>query len=326
MKLEQLMEFVTKVLSLHDNSTIKRFHLCCIYAIPDNVTCDESTELVNLMVNRNVEESNICGDGADYDPSDPEDDMRKLNLRCLTLQNLIIEDCDDLSQISIHGTSLTFLMIKSGTGLGFMLASVDDHHAEVDTTIRHDDDNIKEYAIEVRCLNKLLKGLVHTKSLTLSADAFQGKASEEIPNMFKDVSSFRSLRYFKLTNWHTSSCIPALAKLFDRFPCMETPVLEKTKEYCQSSTKEEEWGNQFMTQGMFMKLKSVEIKGIEGSGDELKFLEFTLKIALMLENVIMTPTRELSRDGLERLKEFNKKIQHLPRASAANVTIVVKLS
>ncbi|KAF5197307.1 hypothetical protein FRX31_013106, partial [Thalictrum thalictroides] len=268
--------------------------------------------LSNKIKTLKVIKSKTSGDGADYDPSDPEDDMRILNLRCLTLENLIIEDGNDLGRISIHDYSLE------------NLGSLD--NAEVDTTIRHNDDNIKEYAIEVRCLNKLLIGLVHTKSLTLSADAFQGKASEEIPNMFKDMSSFRSLRYFKLTNWHTSSCIPALAKLFDRFPCMETLALEKTKEYRQSSTKEEEWGNQFMTQGMFMKLKSVEIKGIDSSEDELKFLEFTLKTALMLENVIMRPTRELSRDSLERLKEFNKKIQHLPRSSAANVTIVVKLS
>ncbi|KAF5192629.1 hypothetical protein FRX31_017782 [Thalictrum thalictroides] len=317
MKAYKFVEFVTKVLSLRDNSTIKCFHLCYWFAVHDNVISHETTDQwIKLIVRNNVEEvcledvdvvpstlqclgnmiktlklinAFVCSDH-DYYPSDPDNDLIKLNLTCLTLENLIIEDSDDhLDRITIHGPCLTFLMIKNGTGLGYPLRAVADRelkictpnlrqlylkggflsdyslknlcsldNAQVDTTVRHNDDNTKEYAVDDWCLNKLLKGLVHTKSLTLSADAFQ--------------------------------------------------------EYRQSLTKEEGYSH-----NIFPKMKSVEIKGIDGTDEEFKFLKFVLKVALKLEKVTVPtrPTRALSKNALQKLAELYKKIQDLHRSSAS---------
>ncbi|KAF5204807.1 hypothetical protein FRX31_005607 [Thalictrum thalictroides] len=101
------------------------------------------------------------------------------------------------------------------------------------------------------------------------------------------------------------------------------------QKHLKSSTKEEEeWGNQFVTREIFGKLKSVEIKGIEGSEDELKFLEFVLQKAFVLEKITITATSATmapSTDVLDELAEFNEKIGQFPRASSS-VAIVSKLS
>ncbi|KAF5187026.1 hypothetical protein FRX31_023388 [Thalictrum thalictroides] len=330
MKIDEFIKFVTKVLNLRDGSTIKRI---------------KTLKLIDTRIIHDEPEL--------YDRNDELGHLKKLELTCPTLENLVIEDKRLYERIIIHAPCLKFLRIKSGTVLlicwdecvikicapnlrelqlrgGYFANYVLDNlcsldNAQVDTAIRRhektEEENEEEYAITDSGLCNLLKGLVSTKSLTLSADAFQGETSAEIPYMFADVPQFYNLKYFKLTNWRTNSCVPALAKMFVRFPSMEALVLEKTTESHPSSLakEEEEWGEMYLTWGMFWNLKSVEIKGIECTDNELKFLEFVLKKALVLESITVTPISTLS---IAKLREFNRKIQRLSRAYSS-VTIIL---
>ncbi|KAI3845165.1 hypothetical protein MKX03_018086, partial [Papaver bracteatum] len=81
-------------------------------------------------------------------------------------------------------------------------------------------------------------------------------------------------------------------------------------------------------------LKHVEIREVWGCEDELKFLEFLLKNAIVLEKIVLSfnkndfvrrvecsPETTGSADILQLMKKFEEKLRTLPRASP-NLTMI----
>ncbi|PIA35775.1 hypothetical protein AQUCO_03500264v1 [Aquilegia coerulea] len=130
--------------------------------------------------------------------------------------------------------------------------------------------------------------------------------------------TFHNLKCLKLV-LRNDTYINLVANLLKRSPHLETLILEVVKDVTIKN-----WGDELSFESKFHHLKSIEIKDIsdclnlKNCGNLFKLLEFLLKNAVVLENVILTDNEELSSGDLE---ELNKKLQAIPRASSS-VTIL----
>ncbi|KAI3955284.1 hypothetical protein MKW98_020917 [Papaver atlanticum] len=72
---------------------------------------------------------------------------------------------------------------------------------------------------------------------------------------------------------------------------------------------------------MICHLKSVEIKGLRGYVNELKFLEILLKHARVLEKVVLTSTTRQDSQREKRMTEFREFLQMFPKASKSVILL-----
>ncbi|KAF9603063.1 hypothetical protein IFM89_033788 [Coptis chinensis] len=93
----------------------------------------------------------------------------------------------------------------------------------------------------------------------------------------------------------------------------------------KSADKNVDWGKHLGFHYTFSKLKSIEIKNLEGCQNELVFLELLLKNAPLLENLTITTVKALSMDKVNRLAKISKNLQSLPKASS-NLTVLFHLN
>ncbi|XP_026409686.1 uncharacterized protein LOC113304762 [Papaver somniferum] len=80
----------------------------------------------------------------------------------------------------------------------------------------------------------------------------------------------------------------------------------------------DDWEAEYSSTGMFPHLKSVEIREVEGSDNELKFLIFLLKKSTVLEKVILffrSTTASLDRG--RQVRQFKRSVSELPTASSS---------
>ncbi|PIA52169.1 hypothetical protein AQUCO_01000210v1 [Aquilegia coerulea] len=222
------------------------------------------------------------------------------NLKNLTLDNDGEDSSNVDSGIRICAQNLMVLLIKGKMYKDCLfenLSSVETASIEVN--------------VATKLLSNILKGLHNAKSLTLSADSFQG--FPEVPNLLDSLVAFQNLGYFKLTKWDTTKYICAIAKLLEKFPNLETLVLVGTEYvYSDSEGRGGDWGAQ-LSSCMFLHLKSVEIQNLHECANFFKFFEFLLKNAVNLENIVMTETRTTEKKKLDKV---GKKLQVAPKASS----------
>ncbi|KAL5715612.1 hypothetical protein ACHQM5_017408 [Ranunculus cassubicifolius] len=265
------------------------------------------------------------------------------------LENLIIENCfhDFLDRLVISSPRLKYLMLKSemycekagpqsceikicAPNLKFLqcirmmykgyclenLSSLE--AARIDTDVAFKEGNHEELkGVLGTCLNNILKGLSNAKSLTLDIEGIQAFA--ELPGMLKSVSNFPNLKYLKVMEWSTGGHIHSLAKLFERFSCIETLVLQRVEEM-YGPTRIGDWDKQQLDPSrVFQKLKYVQLENLRGSVNEFDFIKYLLKTASALENFKAIPAKDLSRNKKFLLKKFYENIQSLPKASSAVV-------
>ncbi|PIA35556.1 hypothetical protein AQUCO_03500128v1 [Aquilegia coerulea] len=163
-----------------------------------------------------------------------------------------------------------------------------------------------------RCLNSILTGILCANSLTLSVEGIQ--TSAELPTLSKSVPIlFPHLKYLRLKEWRDNGYIHVLANLFGSFSCIETLVLDRTEGPYKSAKAN--WAKELVANCIFCKLKSVRIQICKGCENELRFIEYLLKNAPVLDSLTIITTKVHSGDT-EELEDFSRKVRSLPRASS----------
>lgn len=81
----------------------------------------------------------------------------------------------------------------------------------------------------------------------------------------------------------------------------------------------EDWNRGLLSPTVLSHLKLVEMKGVQGCNNELKIIEFLLKNAMLLEELVLFSCKQNSSSGkpVRHLRKFYNKIRTLPRTSSS---------
>ncbi|KAF5206924.1 F-box/LRR-repeat protein [Thalictrum thalictroides] len=215
---------------------------------------------------------------------------------------------------------------------------------------------IRYYAIEkemyAQRLMNVLTGIYNTRTLTLSLSLL--KTLTKLPDIIEKLPNLlRNLKCMNLTNqWDDETCICPVASILERLPHIESLVWERTKtrhfqgdlskrhDSCICAILEKlppvqahlwerkkvTWlgstntldisGESLPKQYVFHCLKTIKIRNPREFGSEIKIMEFLLKRAIALKEIIISTTEEQSRDE-KMLAEFCELLSELPRASSS---------
>ncbi|XP_026460145.1 uncharacterized protein LOC113360937 [Papaver somniferum] len=201
---------------------------------------------------------------------------------------------------------------------------------------------------------KILEGLHNVKELTLSHGCLQVLSAA--PNLLeRQFPVFSNLRWLKLETTCSLSTVGYLLKIS---PILESlvptsmersllneeddwraslpfpkklfsdklefePVAVRDNEF-SSADDEDDWEAKLPLPHMLSQLKFVEIKDVQGCDNELKFLEFLFRNAMVLEELILflCPSNNSSRK-YDRIANFSEKVKRLPRASPSVTMIFI---
>ncbi|KAF9588375.1 hypothetical protein IFM89_008805 [Coptis chinensis] len=119
---------------------------------------------------------------------------------------------------------------------------------------------------------------------------------------------FLSLRYMKLQTWLSGNCFHAITYLLNNSPNLNILIVEVLEREVSAQYSNEGYQDTGLALQCMYHLRSVEIQGIIGCTNGLKFLENLLKNALVLEKMVFFASKDL--------EEFKEKLMHIPRASS----------
>lgn len=125
-----------------------------------------------------------------------------------------------------------------------------------------------------------------------------------------------NLGTMKLGMRFTRGCIRSIAYLLKISPIITTLIL--VSEEANLADVEDDWDAGFPLTCMYSHLKFIEIKGVEGCDNELKFLRFVLKNSMVLEkvNLFFRSTSD-SLDGGRQIRKFKRNLRAMPTASSS---------
>ncbi|KAL5716271.1 hypothetical protein ACHQM5_017987 [Ranunculus cassubicifolius] len=270
------------------------------------------------------------------------DSKREVTLKCLVLENLILEDCyySHLISFNISIPQLKILTVKNiDTELVKSVGSCKIKISTPNLTILWlKCCSFDNYVIE-NC-DSLVSAKVEFASGTLLGDdrkaslrCFKNVTRLELSNWTREIclefqdmldqmpDIFCNLRSLKLVKWHQPCFIHVSASLLSRSINIEYLVLELIQGNSNPTIDSEDIMKLVSFQCMFDHLKSVEILYFTECQVEMKLLESLLKNAKSLEE--LTVVVNSSTNTRVRLKECARKIYAFPKASSRLLTFVL---
>ncbi|XP_026379026.1 putative F-box/FBD/LRR-repeat protein At1g78760 [Papaver somniferum] len=196
--------------------------------------------------------------------------------------------------------------------------------ANVQMTKGVGDTNIGKEDLFLKRILVFLMAFQNVNELTLSSDFLQ--VLSEVPSLIEcQLPQFRNLRYLKLDMRFIRCCLFPLAYLLTSSPCMESLFIT-------SKELDSEDDGEVVLSGscILSHLKYIEMREVKGCNNELIFLEFVLKNAIVLEEMVLyfcdagsspsTNTRGVP-DKLNVMKKFSEKVKALPRVSSSLIML-----
>ncbi|KAL5730033.1 hypothetical protein ACHQM5_002910 [Ranunculus cassubicifolius] len=249
---------------------------------------------------------------------------RNLNISANQLKELVIENCfsgyDELSELKIKVSAPRLESIRcidvelNEFNLENLQSLV---KADIDIAIHTRYDwfhEIKSYCKEkepygVRVIN-ILGGLSTAKILTLSTWSIQF-LSEVLGRCQYQLTSFKNLRYLKVTTFCTSACLRAATWLLQSFSnlrifsmvidkkcCSTIPNFDYAKKKLCSSYHDEQWRKELPSQCTLHYLKYIRIRKFLGCQNEIDFLIYLMNKAVNLERLIITSSHNCTEEKL----------------------------
>ncbi|KAF9588809.1 hypothetical protein IFM89_016169 [Coptis chinensis] len=173
----------------------------------------------------------------------------------------------------------------------------------------------KEYAVHVI---KSLRAICNVRELALSPSLIEVVSKQ--PAILERISvQFLHLRCLMLKTWLSRDCIRAVFYMLKISPLLDTLIIEVTKK-ADNSTSIGEYQDTLSPLQCMSQLKFVQIEGVLGCTNELKFLEILLQNALVLETLVVLTCEEQLPDKAQRSWTFFDRLQQFPRASS-NIAI-----
>lgn len=137
------------------------------------------------------------------------------------------------------------------------------------------------------------------------------------------LKQFVNLKCLKLLRFGSDSSIWAVANILMNSHCIETIVWESgAPTYHIDPIENEDWEADFSLQITFYQMKYIDVRNLRATQNELKFIRFLLRNALVLEKIKITFSRMTWRnpENIARMEEeinrFSEEVQSLPKASA----------
>ncbi|KAI3839251.1 hypothetical protein MKW92_039850 [Papaver armeniacum] len=183
--------------------------------------------------------------------------------------------------------------------------------------------------IYARHTTALLRGIQNVKILTLDDSVF--KALGGAPDILNtQLREFHNLQYLKLQTYLPRDCLRSIFYILKNSPNIESlslsaqlngrfnPALYPYSDEVKFNPENvgDYWDAGFSLSCTMCHLKFVEIKGLHGRVNELKFLEILLKHATVFEKVILT-SHSTNQDSQrkKRMMKFSEMLLKFPTAS-----------
>ncbi|KAI3846978.1 hypothetical protein MKX03_021085, partial [Papaver bracteatum] len=127
---------------------------------------------------------------------------------------------------------------------------------------------------------------------------------------------FSNLRFLKVVTWVSRNCMNALVYLVKISPNIESIFLRIEQTELNANNTGGDWilGSSFPC---LHYLKFVQIRGIQGCLNELKFLQALLKKAIVLEKVTLFCNKTDSPERAAQLMDFKEMLLAYPSASSS---------
>ncbi|XP_057950960.1 F-box/LRR-repeat protein At4g14103-like isoform X2 [Malania oleifera] len=339
------VNFVERVLALHDMSNMKRFRLSCRVCF--NASCVNAW--VSSAVRHKAQELNLCLFVNEpfmlppcvfsYDYS-----TQKLFSSCPMLQELAIVDCEwmDLRSITISIPTLTSLTIDDLPCFGSM-DDINDCEIRIHAAnlislkyIGHlSNDNIlgnlsslvfasvhipnlyeRRNEIAWRGV-KLLRGLHKVKSVNISNGTIKSFFLAE--NLIDHFPIFQHLIHLELSMEIEYHALRALIDLFHSAPNLESLVFSKGLDP-HMCLREDDWNLEPVHKPFLSHLRRINLQNFHGKHAEMCLLKFLLKYAPALERINVSYSGNLYAD-LKLHEEVTNQLQMLAKGTAGCIML-----
>ncbi|KAF9588811.1 hypothetical protein IFM89_016171 [Coptis chinensis] len=326
---DRFIEFVDQALLHHDNSSLKTFRL--FYDERRRLPPKRVYSWIRALVRRNVQELDIH--------------IPAYLTYCLPLP-LCLFTCESLRVLKLRFESLSILLtLPKFISLPFLktlhLEWVDFVDVKLTSNLLSSCPDLESLII-VYCRFAEMKNLVifnlKLKHLVIEncsdgEDECEKDYCLESPVSLVEVRplQFLNLRHLNLITWLSGDCIHAIAYLLNSSPNVESLNLKLTKRDVYVFDGDEEVfhptiASKYQDTGLTLRcmynLKYVEIQGILGCPNGLKFLEVLLKNALVLEKMVIFTFTEHLPNKEKWLMKFIEKLQKISRASSSTSIFV----
>ncbi|KAI3946779.1 hypothetical protein MKW98_003342 [Papaver atlanticum] len=227
-----------------------------------------------------------------------------INLCTPSLSSFICEDCMIREYFLENLSSLVTAIIKMTKGVGAA--------------------NFGKEELFPKRMLVFLMALQNVKELTLSLDFLQ--VFSRAPSLKeRQLPLFRNLRCLKLEMCFSGCCLRALTCILMVSPCVESLFI------ISKGPDSEENAEAVLSESCILpQLKFIQIREVKGCDNELMFLEFVLRKAIVLEEMVLyfcnagnspSPNTTGIPDKLNVMKKFSEKIKALPRVSSSLIML-----
>ncbi|KAF9588378.1 hypothetical protein IFM89_016172 [Coptis chinensis] len=245
--------------------------------------------------------------------------MKNLIISSLKLKYLVIENCCDgydkfvkqaYCKITIFAPNLVSLRLKDHLGRDY---SIEYFPSLVNANIDMEKEILVEIDFETALIStkekdeyakrviRYLNAVCNVRALTVSPWLLEVVSNPPVALVEALSLQFLNLRHLKLITWLSSDCIHAITYLLNISPNLESLNVKLIKRNVTVLGSE------------------VEIHGILGCPNGLKFLEILLKSAVVLEKVWFSTSKERLPNKEKRLMKFREMLREIPQPSPKTV-------
>ncbi|KAI3957930.1 hypothetical protein MKW92_030411 [Papaver armeniacum] len=233
---------------------------------------------------------------------------------------------DNDVKVNLHAPSLSTFIFNSYMSTSFTLKNLPSL-AIADIKIRvkfEDKDQVSKKFVEkkeiyAQHMAGLLRGIQNVKVLMLDDSVL--KALGGAPDILNtQLPEFHNLQHLKLQTYLPRDCLRSIFCILKNSPNIESVSLQRNGRFNPPLYPYVDEGTTGMQGCLCLAtighLKFVEINGLSGSVNELKFLEILLKHGTVLERVILT-SNSTNQDSQrkKRMMKFSEMLLKFPTAS-----------
>ncbi|KAI3935644.1 hypothetical protein MKW98_022652 [Papaver atlanticum] len=254
----------------------------------------------------------------------------KLFSSCPVLESLVLTECSikfDFSSLSLKHFQLdncddVFICSKSPSLICKDYMS-QDYSLENLSSLVTADIGMKVKELYGARMIKFRRAVSNVADLTLSSPGFLEVVSGSLDSLGDPYFQFNNLRFLKVETWVSSNCMNAIAYLVRVSPNIESICLTIEQKELNTNNPGGDCivGSQFPCLHF---LKFVQIQGIQGCLNELKFLQVLLNKAIVLEKVTLLCYKRDSSDRAAQLMEFKEMLLAF-RSTSSSVSISMQL-
>ncbi|KAI3872289.1 hypothetical protein MKX03_021411 [Papaver bracteatum] len=240
-------------------------------------------------------------------------------------------------EVKLHAPSLSSFIFNGHVSTSFTLENLSSLSiADIEMDVKSED-RVSIYSTEI-CEEKkemyaqgtmgLLRGIHSVKVLKLDDSVL--KALGGAPDILdSQLPEYYNLQHLELQTYLTRDCLRSIFSILKNSPSIESVSLQSQGSwmnplqypYCDQVKFNPEnvgdyWDAGLSLPCMICQVKFVEIKGLRGCVNELKFLEILLKLATGLEKVVTSSySTEQDSQRKKRMMKFSEMLLRFPTAS-----------